>query len=144
MARAPDAGIERGRRETQVRYAVPASPIFDPTAAWHCPTRPSGPARQTEYWVRGKTLGGPSAVNGMVPSRGSRADYDALAGLGDPERGWNDMLPVFTAIEDHRLGASELRGARGPLYVSAAGGGDPLLDRDRRYRARLALGSRCG
>jgi len=78
--------------------------------------------------VRGKTLGGSSAVNGMVYNRGQRADWDAVAELGNPGWGWDDMLGVFRTIEDNPLGASESRGAGGPLAVSTADGGDPLLE----------------
>jgi choline dehydrogenase len=102
--------------------------LGDPATAWHYPTRPFGPSQQVEYWVRGKTLGGSSSVNGMVYNRGNRADYDALERLGNPGWGWDDMLPVFKAIEDNELGASDVRGAGGPLHVSTADGGDPLLE----------------
>jgi choline dehydrogenase-like flavoprotein len=81
-----------------------------------------------EHWVRGKTLGGSSAVNGLVYNRGQRADYDALERLGNPGWGWDEMLPAFLEIEDHALGASNVRGAGGPLHVSTVDGTDPLLE----------------
>jgi choline dehydrogenase len=123
--------VEAGGQDTNPLIAVPrgfGELLGDPATAWHYPTRPFGPARQIEYWVRGKTLGGSSSVNGMVYSRGNRADYDALADLGNPGWGWDDMLPVFKSIEDNELGASELRGAGGPLHVSTSDSGDPLLE----------------
>ena len=102
--------------------------LGDPTTVWHYPTRPFGPTQQVEYWVRGKTLGGSSSVNGMVYNRGNGADYDALERLGNPGWGWDDMLPVFKTIENNELGASEVRGAGGPLHVSTVDGTDPLLE----------------
>ena len=123
--------VEAGDRDTNPLIAVPrgfGELLGDPTTAWHYPTRPFGPSRQVEYWVRGKTLGGSSAVNGMVYNRGQRADYDALERLGNPGWGWDDMLPVFKAIEDNALGASDVRGAGGPLHVSTVDGTDPLLE----------------
>lgn len=102
--------------------------LADPRFVWHLPTRPFGPDQQVEHWVRGKTLGGSSSVNGMVYNRGSRADYEALAERGNPGWGWADMLPAFLAIEGHQLGASESRGADGRLRVSTAGSGEPLLE----------------
>jgi choline dehydrogenase len=102
--------------------------VGDPTTAWHYPTRPFGPLQQIEYWVRGKTLGGSSSVNGMVYTRGHRADYDALERRGNPGWGWDDMLPVFKTIENNAFGASEVRGAGGPLNVSTVDGADPLLE----------------
>lgn len=123
--------VEAGDQDTNPLIAMPrgfAELLGDPTTAWHYPTRPFGPAQQVEYWVRGKTLGGSSSVNGMVYNRGNRADYDALERLGNPGWGWDDMLPVFKKIEDNELGSSDVRGAGGPLHVSTADGTDPLLE----------------
>jgi choline dehydrogenase len=127
--------IEAGGKDTNPLIAIPrgfGQLLGDPTTAWHYATRPFGPAQQVESWVRGKTLGGSSSVNGMVYNRGHRADYDMLERLGNAGWGWDDMLPVFKRIEDHQLGASEVRGAGGPLHVSTADsvvdGTDPLLE----------------
>jgi choline dehydrogenase-like flavoprotein len=123
--------IEAGDRDSNPLIAIPrgfAELLGDPTTAWHFPTRPFGPSQRVEYWVRGKTLGGSSSVNGMVYNRGNRADYDALERLGNPGWGWDAMLPVFKTIEDNELGASEVRGAAGPLHVSTIDGTDPLLE----------------
>jgi choline dehydrogenase len=123
--------VEAGDWDSNPLIAMPrgfGELLGDPATAWHYPTRPFGPSQQVEYWVRGKTLGGSSSVNGMVYNRGNRADYDALERLGNPGWGWDDMLPVFKEIEDHELGASDVRGVGGPLSVSTAGGGDPLLE----------------
>jgi choline dehydrogenase-like flavoprotein len=123
--------LEAGGADTDPRISVPrgfAELLGDPAGVWHYPTRAIAPARQPEVWVRGRTLGGSSSVNGMVYNRGQAADYDALARLGNPGWGWDDMLPVFRTIEDHPLGASATRGTGGPLRVSTTAGGDPLLE----------------
>ena len=41
-----------------------------------------------ESWARGRTLGGSSAVNGMVYVRGAAADYDQLADLSSEDWNW--------------------------------------------------------
>src|SRR5215211_1964945 len=66
---------------------------------------------------RGKMLGGSSAINGMVWVRGQRQDYDHWAQLGN--RGWSyqDVLPIFKAIESYHAGADEYRGRDGMLRV---------------------------
>ena len=123
--------VEAGGQDSNPLIAMPrgfAELLGDPATAWHYPTRPFGPQQRAEYWVRGKTIGGSSSVNGMVYNRGSRTDYEALERLGNPGWGWDGMLPAFKAIEDNELGASELRGAGGPLHISTAGGSDPLLE----------------
>jgi len=123
--------VEAGDRDTNPLIAMPrgfGELLGDPAIAWHYPVRPFGPAGTVEHWVRGKTLGGSSAVNGMVYNRGGRTDYDDLARLGNPGWGWDDMLPAFRAIEDNALGASAVRGAGGPLHVSTVEVADPLLE----------------
>ena len=123
--------VEAGDQDTNPLIAMPrgfGELLGDPNTAWHYPTRPFGSAQQPDFWVRGKVLGGSSAVNGLVYNRGQRADYDALEALGNPGWGWDHMLPVFKTIEDNSLGASDVRGAGGPLHVSTPEDGDPLLD----------------
>ena len=50
--------------------------------------------------------------------RGAAADWDGLAGRGNPGWSWADVLPAYRAIEDHSLGASGTSGAGGPLGIS--------------------------
>lgn len=122
--------VEAGGWDTNPLIAMPrgfAELLGDPATVWLHPTRPFGTAQRVEYWVRGKTLGGSSAINGMVYNRGNRADWDMLERLGNPGWGWDDMLPVFTTIEDNELGAGDARGTGGPLHISTAGRTDPLL-----------------
>jgi choline dehydrogenase len=89
-------------------------------------TNPVGPAGNHEVWLRGRVLGGSAAVNGMMWTRGAAADWDGLADRGNPGWAWSDVLPAYKAIEDHSLGAADLRGAGGPLGVSVAETTDPV------------------
>ncbi|HTR96036.1 MAG TPA: GMC family oxidoreductase N-terminal domain-containing protein [Trebonia sp.] len=90
------------------------------------PVSPAGPAGNHEVWLRGRVLGGSAAINGMIWMRGAPADWDGLAALGNPCWSWSQVLPAYLAMEDHSLGASETRGAGGPLGVSVAGTGDEV------------------
>ena len=81
-------------------------------------TSPVGPGQAPEVWLRGRVVGGSAAVNGMMWMRGAPADWDGLAARGNPGWSWADVLPAYRAMEDHSLGASESRGAGGPLGVS--------------------------
>src|SRR5579859_4466671 len=91
------------------------------------PTRPIGPGGQIEAWLRGKVLGGSTAVNGMMWTRGAAADWDGLAARGNPDFGWERVLAAYRAMEDHNLGASDMRGAGGPLGVSVVENHDELV-----------------
>ena len=42
--------------------------------SWRYATKPFGPNHIGEFWVRGKVIGGSSAINGMVCNRGNRED----------------------------------------------------------------------
>jgi choline dehydrogenase len=66
---------------------------------------------------RGKVLGGSSTINAMMWYRGHPADYDAWEASG--AKGWSfaDVLPYFKLCEDWEGGASEWRGAAGPLRI---------------------------
>jgi choline dehydrogenase len=67
---------------------------------------------------RGKVIGGCSSINGMMYSRGHRADYDQWAQLG--LEGWShaDVLPYFRRSEANWRGESRHHGGSGPLTVS--------------------------
>ncbi len=69
------------------------------------------------YMPRGKCLGGSSAINAMVYTRGHRWDYDHWASLGNPGWGFDDLLPYFTRSEDNADFAGPLHGRGGPLRV---------------------------
>ena len=75
------------------------------------------PGRRDELWLKGRTVGGSSSVNGMVYVRGAPADYDAWE-RDCPGWGWRDLRPCFVELEDHELSATESRGRGGPLKVT--------------------------
>lgn len=113
--------VEAGPRDRHPLLRVPkgfGKVISDERLAWHYPVPSGGPAGRTEAWVRGRTLGGSSSINGMIYNRGAEQDYADLAEVAGPTWGWDSMLPAFRAIEDHALGESPTRGAGGPLHVS--------------------------
>lgn len=123
--------IEAGGRDTNPLISVPKGfgmLLDNPKTTWHYPVEPVGPSQRVEEWCRGRTLGGSSAINGMVYNRGAAADYDNLVELGNPGWGWDTMLPIFRHLEDHALGASDTRGAGGPLHVGVAPETEPLCE----------------
>jgi choline dehydrogenase-like flavoprotein len=122
--------LEYGGPDTNPLLYVPEGFYFTLRGnryAYHYPTRPIGPGDQVEAWLRGKVLGGSTAVNGMMWTRGAAADWDGLAALGNPAFGWERVLAANRAMEDHNLGASDMRGAGGPLGVSVIENHDELV-----------------
>lgn len=121
-----DAGQRVLLLEAGATAANPA--IHDPARAgelwlseqdwgYHTVPQPHAAGRRL-HLPRGKVLGGSHALNAMIWVRGAPSDYDAWAAAGCDGWAWDDVLPVFRAIEDYDGGASELRGVGGPLTVA--------------------------
>ena len=114
--------IEAGPPPTSPYIGIPmglGKVLSDPRMMWYYPSEPEpGTGNAPRIWLRGKVLGGSSAVNGMVYCRGEAQDYDDWAANGATGWGWDTMLAAFRAIEDHELGASDERGSGGPLPIS--------------------------
>ncbi|MEX1660328.1 choline dehydrogenase [Thioclava sp. 15-R06ZXC-3] len=87
---------------------------------------------------RGKVLGGSSSVNGMVYVRGHARDFDHWEAMGAQGWGFADVLPYFKRMEHWHGGASEWRGASGPLHVTRGPRRNPLFD------AFIAAGQQAG
>lgn len=81
-----------------------------------------------EVWIRGKGLGGSSAINGMIWSRGQPENYDRWEQLGGAGWGWNAMKAALNALEDHELGASDCRGAGGSVTITSGKYRYPLAE----------------
>lgn len=78
--------------------------------------------------TQGKTLGGSSAINGMIYNRCQAGDYDKWAQLGN--RGWSyaDVLPYFRRSERRIGGDDRFRGRDGMLAVSDSEWRHPICD----------------
>jgi choline dehydrogenase len=70
--------------------------MFHPVLNWgfHTEPDPNMNGRRV-YWPRGRTLGGSSAVNGLIQIRGQPEDFDAWATQGARGWGWRDVEPYF-------------------------------------------------
>jgi choline dehydrogenase len=83
-----------------------------------------------EVWPAGRTLGGTSAINGMLWSRGARTDYDGWAAQGLDGWSYADAASRFIASEraagEHLGGGSAARGTGGPIRVAISGCQEPL------------------
>ena len=125
--------LEAGPEPTGFWQRVPAgmAKMFGPNPFnWSYTTEPE-PALDARrvFWPRGKTLGGSSAINGMVFTRGLRGDYDGWRDAGNAGWGWDDVLPYFRRMEDNDLGESPSRGIGGPLRVRRPAMEPPVVRR---------------
>lgn len=74
------------------------------------------PARQAFPLSQARAVGGSSTINSCVWLRGSAADYDGWAAMGNPGWAFADLLPYFRRAEADPVGGS-LHGADGPVPV---------------------------
>ena len=63
---------------------------------------------------RGKVTGGTSAINAVAAQRGRPEDFAAWVKCGNPEWGWEQVLPFFEKIESDAGGG----GKNGPIPIS--------------------------
>lgn len=104
--------------------------MADPRMCWYYATEPEPPHNANGYiWLRGKGLGGSSAINGMLYFHGQPEDYDAWEQEhGCAGWGWDQMARAFREMEDHELGPGPWRGVGGPLHVSVDRLRSPLTE----------------
>lgn len=106
---------------------------------WRYETEPEPALNQRRIPIpRGRAFGGSSAINAMAYVRGHHRDFDAWRDAGNPGWGWSDVLPCFRRAEDNSRGASDVRGAGGPLAV--ADGDDPHAGHHAFLEAAASLG----
>src|SRR5262249_13973584 len=86
----------------------------------------------------GKVLGGSGSINALLWARGHRADYDSWAAAGNAGWDFRSVLPLFQQSEDWEDGASDFRGAGGPIRVERARGRHPVA------AALVGAGRSCG
>lgn len=134
--------IEAGPRDRHPFISMPkglAKVMQDPKHLWvHMSEPEASTAGQSEAWVRGRVLGGSSAVNGMMYVRGQPADFDAIAEQSSKDWSWEHIGAAYRALENHELGADETRGDAGPLKISMPTQRMPVSD------AQVAAGEAMG
>ncbi|WP_108125286.1 GMC family oxidoreductase [Saccharospirillum mangrovi] len=91
-------------------------------------TPQSGLDQRRAFQPRGKGLGGSSAINAMIYTRGHPNDYNDWADMGLTDFAWNEVLPWFRRSENNSRGSSSFHGQDGPLSVSDLRSDNPATD----------------
>ena len=113
--------IEAGGPNTNPLIPVPGkwASLLGSEVDWNYATEPEpGLGGRSIRWPRGKTVGGSSAINAMAYVRGHRRSFDGWAEECGDAWSYASLLPYFRRIENNSRGASDYRGAGGPLAVS--------------------------
>ena len=118
--------LEAGGKDASPWISVPvgfAKLMNDRRYNWCFETEPEDNVNGRRIPIpRGRTLGGSSAINGMLYVRGQPLDYDIWSQLGN--RGWSyeSVLPYFRKSEHFErasnTGIGDARATGGPLVVT--------------------------
>mgnify|MGYP000128989937 CR=1 FL=1 len=93
--------------------------FFDESVTFQYRHEPSAAVYDRKiHAAQGRTLGGSSAVNGLIYNRGQPQGFDVWAELGNPGWAYRDLLPYFKRTERAiDLGDDSYRGRSGRLPV---------------------------
>ncbi len=125
--------LEAGPADRHPYLHLPAGFIkmlFDPSYTWTYGSEPDPRTQERRIPLpQGKTLGGSSAINGLIYNRGQAEDYDGWAGLGNPGWSFAEVLPYFERNE-RWLGpvGSTRRGTAGPVPVTPSDWAHPICE----------------
>ncbi len=113
--------IEAGGKDDYFWIDIPVGYLYtiaNPRTDWCYRTEPDEHlAGRSIHYARGKVLGGCSSINAMIHMRGQKEDWDYWASLGNRGWSWNDVLPLFQALEDYEGGEVDGYGVGGEVRV---------------------------
>ncbi len=116
--------LEAGGRDNYHWIHIPVGYLYcigNPRTDWCFSTEPeAGLNGRALGYPRGRVLGGSSSINGMIYMRGQAADFDGWRQAGCTGWGWDDVLSLYLAQEDHHGGESALHGVGGEWRVERA------------------------
>ena len=96
--------------------------FYDTSVNWMYKAEPDpGLNGQSDFYPRGKLLGGSSSINAMVYIRGHREDYEDWRAAGNIGWGWDEVLAAYKKLENDVAGDPAFRGRGGPLTITGLG-----------------------
>ena len=125
--------LEAGPADRNLYLHIPGGfikAVSNPRYTWQFKTEPGeGSGGRRISIIQGRTLGGSTAINGLIYNRGQAADYDGWADAGNPGWRFADVLPYFKRSE-RRVGAGDpsVRGIDGELPITDCDWRSPLCD----------------
>lgn len=113
--------LEAGNPDTKPEIQIPLECTHLPGTEvdWGYFSEPEPYLNQRKIFCpRGKVLGGSSAINFLLYTRGNPHDYDHWQSLGNPGWSYQDVLPYFKKSESQQRGDSQYHGVDGELSVT--------------------------
>jgi choline dehydrogenase len=113
--------LEAGGKDDYFWIRVPVGYLYtiaNKRTDWCYTTEPDEHlAGRSIHYARGRVLGGCSSINAMIHMRGQRSDWDHWAALGNQGWSWDEVVPIFRALEDYEGGVAHDYGAGGEVRV---------------------------
>lgn len=113
--------LEAGNPDTKPEIQIPleCTRLLGSEVDWGYFSEPEPHLNNHQIFCsRGKVLGGSSAINFLLYTRGNHHDYDHWQSLGNPGWSYQDVLPYFKKSEQQQRGPSEYHSAEGELSMT--------------------------
>jgi choline dehydrogenase len=112
--------LEAGQQDDDARVHDPAGfvQLWGSDLDWQLLTEPQPALGNRQVMLnQGRVVGGSTSLNALMWVRGNPRNFDAWAAGGADGWAFADLLPYFKQVEDYGGGASDVRGAGGPVSV---------------------------
>lgn len=123
--------LEAGGRDWHPFYHVPAgfAKMTKGIGSWGWSTVPQKHMNDRVFrYTQAKVIGGGSAINAQIYTRGNAQDYDEWRQMGCEGWGYDDVLPYFRKAENNDTFDNKYHGKGGPLGVSQPCAPLPICD----------------
>lgn len=133
--------LEAGGSDRHPFYHLPAgfAKMTKGIGSWGWDTTPQKHMQNKVFrYTQAKVIGGGSAINAQIYTRGAAQDYDDWRQMGCAGWGYDDVLPYFRKAEDNEIYDNKYHGKGGPLGVSEPRAPLPICE--AYFEAAAALG----
>ena len=123
--------LEAGGSDRHPFFHLPAgfAKMTKGIGAWGWSTVPQRSMQDKVFnYTQAKVIGGGSAINAQIYTRGAAQDYDEWRQMGCEGWAYNDVLPYFRKSEDNDTYGGEYHGKGGPMGVSMPAAPLPICD----------------
>jgi choline dehydrogenase len=133
--------LEAGGRDRHPFYHLPAgfAKMTKGIGSWGWETVAQRHMKGRVFnYTQAKVIGGGSAINAQIYTRGNAQDYDEWRQMGCDGWGYEDVLPYFRKAEDNDTHDNRYHGKGGPMGVSQPSAPLPICE--AYFEAAKALG----
>ena len=134
--------LEAGGRDRHPFFHLPAgfAKMTKGIGSWGWTTVPQEHMQGKVFpYTQAKVIGGGSAINAQIYTRGAAQDYDDWRQMGCEGWGYEDVLPYFKKSEDNDTYNDKYHGKGGPLGVSKPAAPLPICDAYIRAAGQLGI-----